>query len=145
MFGPGLHNFEIHAEKSSCARGWNALRAALHLQNLYKYLPSEDAVAQSFFHYNGNVYSLGRGIPLPSFLDEVEAKYKDVTVLATWINDQRGLDMNVLIGQCAEELVPESQNRGLATQFSWAFRWTFAKCQRARIGRKDNCLLSELD
>ncbi|KAF2622261.1 hypothetical protein BU25DRAFT_480822 [Macroventuria anomochaeta] len=145
-YGPGLHNYEIHTEQSSCAHGWSAARAALHLQTLYSHLSSDGADDRSFIHYDGNVYSLGEGVPLPCFLDRIEAKYRDVTVLTIWFNDRRGIvDVDVLKGQCAEALVPGSQNRGFATQFSWAFRWMFAKCLRGRIGREYGRLLSDLD
>ena len=127
-FGPGLHNFEIHTEQSSCARGWSAPRAALCLQTLYGHLHSKDA-GQSWLHYDGKVYALCRGSPLPCFLNEIEAKYKDVTVVAVRTNKRKLSVPVVLNGQCAEELVPGSQNWGLATQFAWAFRWKFAKCK----------------
>lgn len=53
---PGLHNLEIHAHKSSCARGWSASRVALLLQCMYRYLPTEDDDIEPLLHLNGDVY-----------------------------------------------------------------------------------------
>ena len=130
-FGPGLHNFEVHAEQSACARGWSAARAALHFQTLYGCSSSYDTDA--FIHFDGNMYCLGRNLALPRFLNEIEAKYKDVSVLVIALNRANVVDVAVLKGKCDEELVPGSQNWGLATQFSWAFRWMFAKSKRRTI------------
>lgn len=78
------------------------------------------------------------------FLNEIEAKYREVTVMATWVDENELIDTVVLNGHCAEELVPESRNRGKAMQFAWALRWMFAKCQRDDSGvYKD--FLSEVD
>lgn len=131
---PGLHNLEIYAEQSLCARGWSATRAALDLQILYGCLPLNDANTKSFVHYNGNVYCLGEGVPLPCFLNEVEAEHEDISVLMTEFDEREGGSIMVLNGRCAEELVPGSQNRGSASQFAWTFRWAFAMCRRGRIG-----------
>lgn len=84
-------------------------------------------------------------MPLSIFLDEIEAKYEDVTVMAMCAEKGNGVNAVVLTGQCDEELVPGSQDRGRATQFAWAFRWMFAKCQRGQIGRAYDCLLLEVD
>ncbi|KAJ8113110.1 hypothetical protein OPT61_g4693 [Boeremia exigua] len=145
-FGPGLHNHEIHAEQSACARGWSAARASICLQSLYRDLPPKDVgyKFQSFLHYNGNTYLMGAGLPPLCFLNEIEAKYKDITVMATRINNYRFVETRVIFGQCAEELVPGSQNRGLATQFAWAFRWHFKKCPRQRR-QPSNRALDEVD
>lgn len=144
-YGPGLHNHEIHAEQSACARGWSAARTALHLCTLYRHLPSEAADFQCFLHYAGNIYYLGRGVPLQCFLDSLEAKYREVTVFTTSIDEFMGVDMATVTGQCAEELVPGSKNRGLGTQFAWAFRWMAVKCNQWRIGHEYQSLLQELD
>lgn len=131
-FGPGLHNLETHIEQSTSARGWSAPRAAICLQGLYSRLWAKDGGVHSWLHYDRNIYLIGRGNPLSCFMNEVEAKYKDTTVLTTKVNMKRKIVTKVLYGQCVEELVPESQNRGSAAQFAWAFRWHFRKCERQR-------------
>lgn len=131
-FGPGLHNLEVHAARSASARGWSAARAAICLQALYNRFWAQKSDVQSWLHCNGEVYSLQNGRPLPSFMNEVEAKYRDVTVLATKVNARREITTTVLYGECAEELVPGSQNRGSASQFAWAFRLYFPRCKRDR-------------
>lgn len=131
-FGPGLHTLELRAQQSASAQSWNTPRAAICLQALYTRLWAREGDVQSWLHYDGNVYSLGRGVPLPSFMNEVEAKYRDVTVLATKANARGEVEMAVLHGECEEELVPGSQNRGCASQFAWAFRLYFPKCRRER-------------
>lgn len=132
-FGPGLHNLEIHAEQSSSARGWSASRAAICLQSLYSRLWARNVDVQSWFHYDGNVYHMGRGVPLPCFMSEVEAKYKDITVMATKGDIWRNVDTTVYYSQRREELVPGSLNRGSMTQVAWALRWHFARCKRQRV------------
>lgn len=144
-FGPGLHNLELHAQSSSCARGWSASRAALFLQSMYRYLPTEDADVQSLLPLNGDVYRLCKGWSLSIFLDESEAKYREFTVIATWAVGEENMNNVVLNGDCEEELVPGSQNCGNAMQFAWALRWMFAKSSKGRTGRKYDCLLSEVD
>jgi len=79
------------------------------------------------------------------FLDEIEAKYGDVTVTATWVAREESTDTVVLNGDSEEELVPGSQNRGNAMQFAWALRWMFAKCSRRRTAREYDCLLPDVD
>lgn len=144
-FAPGLHNLEIHAEQCSSARGWSAARSALFLQVLYAETSPDDADIQSFFHYDEEVYILGRGPALLCFLDEIEAKYKEITVVEAWVNRESTINTVVINGQCEEELVPGSQNRGHASQFAWAFRWRFKKSIRSAAEREYNQLLSEVD
>jgi hypothetical protein len=143
-FGPGLHNLEIHAEQSSCGRGWSAARAALHLQTLYGCLSWDNT--DCFIHLDGSVYRLGRGLPLPFFLDELEAKHENISVLMATLNRANGVDVAVLAGECAEELVPGCQNRGSASQFSWAFRWMLVKSRPCKIRREyDSLRWGEVD
>jgi hypothetical protein len=144
-FGPGLHNLEMQAQRSLCARGWSAPRAALSLQSLYRQLPTKNADVRCLLHLNGDVYRLCKGYPLPIFLDEVEAKYRDMTVMAMCVNEDKVQNIVVLNGHCKEELVPGSQNRGNAMQFAWALRWMFAKCKRGGIDRVYDRLLSDVD
>lgn len=144
-FGPGLHNYEIHGEQSSCARGWNASRAALHLQTLYSHLRPYRATEQSYFCYDGNIYSLWRGFPLPCFLNSIEAKCKDISVLKIRFEKVRSVSMAVVIGHCAEKLVPTSHHWELSSQFPWAFRWMFTKCNRQKAEEINYCLSGELD
>ncbi|KAJ4994260.1 hypothetical protein SVAN01_00089 [Stagonosporopsis vannaccii] len=131
-YGPGLHNLDFHAADSALARGWSAPRAAICLQALYSRFWAQGSDVQSWLHINGDIYSLGKGIPLRNFMNEVEAKYKDVTVLVTKVDARGEISTTVLYGDCAEELVPGSQNCGSSIQFAWAFRLYFPRCRRER-------------
>ena len=111
---------------------------------MYRYLSTEDSDVQSLLHLNGDVYQLCKGWPLSIFLDEIEASFRDVTVMSTWAFGEDSTDNVVLNGDCEEELVPSSQNRGNATQFAWALRWMFAKCPRRRTDREYDCLLADV-
>jgi hypothetical protein len=144
-FGPGLHNLEIHSAQSFSARGWSSTQNAIFLQSLYAGSPFADTGARSFFHYNGNVYILSYSSPLLCFLDEVEAKYKEVTVVEVWKYGSRIIGAMVVKGRCEEELVPGSQDRGDAAQFAWAFRWGFRRWVRTEAERVYECLMPEVD
>lgn len=112
---------------------------------MYKYLSTEDADIQSLLHVNGDVYRLCKAWPLSIFLDEIEAKYRDITVTAVWAAGEESTDTVVLNGDGEEELVFGSRNRGDAMQFAWALRWMFAKCLRGATHREYNRLLSEVE
>ena len=144
-FGPGLHNLEIHSAQSFSARGWSAAQNAIFLQSLHAGSPFADTRICSFFHYNGNVYILCYSSPLLCFLDEVEAKYKEVTVVEAWKYRGRVVNTMVVNGGCEEELVPGSQGRGDAAQFAWASRWGFRQWVRTEAEREYECLMPEVE
>lgn len=144
-FGPGLHNLEIHSAQSFSARGWSSAQNAIFLQSLYAGSPFADIDIRSFFHYNGNVYILGYSSPLLCFLDEVEAKYKEFTVVEAWKYRNRIVGAIVVNGQCEEELVPGFQGRGDAAQFAWAFRWGFRQWVRMRAEREYERLMPDVE
>jgi hypothetical protein len=144
-FGPGLHNLEIHSAQSFSARGWSSAQNAIFLQSLYAGSPFADVGIRYYFHYNGDLYILSYSSPLLCFLDEVEAKYKEVTVVEVWKYRNIIVGAIVVKGQCEEELVPGSQGRGDAAQFARAFRWGFRRCVRMRAERKYERLMPEMD
>ena len=143
-FGPGLHYQEIHSAQSLSARGWSSAQNAIFLQSLYAGSPFADTGISSFFHYNGNVYILGYSSPMLCFLDEVEAKYKEVTVVEAWKYRNRIVDAMVVNGGCEEEFVPGCEGRGVAAQFAWAFRWAFRQWVRTEAEREYECLMPEV-
>lgn len=107
-------------------------------------MSSDDPDFRILFCYDGDVYSLGSGPVLLCFLDEVEAKYKWITVMEAWVDRMESPVAMTINGRCEEELIPGSQNRGQASQFAWVFRCVFKKCVRTEAGREYGCS-SDLD
>jgi hypothetical protein len=97
-------------------------------------------------YYQGDVYRLGKGFPLPYFLDRIEAKCKDVSIFVAASDESADVDVSVVVGQCLEtELVLSHLDSSLDIQLSWAVRWRFAKCKKWRVRKDYGLSLEELD
>lgn len=145
-YGPGLHNLEIHAEKSSSAHAWNPAHAALHLQLLYSQSCTEDTDCQTYLSTGGNVHNLGKGILLPCFVRAIEAQCKDSLVWIATTDEVGDVDVTVITSQDEDQKMDSrAKEKALALQFSWALKWGFVKCKRWKISGEYDCLLDELD
>jgi hypothetical protein len=91
------------------------------------------------------MYIIGYNSPLLCFLDEVEAKFKEVTVVEAWKFRSRIVDAMVINGRCEEEFVPGCEGRGGAAQFAWAFRWGVERWVRTGAEMGYECLRPEVE